>query len=114
MAINMNLTMNLLGPSQDSIPDTVVYRRVEILAKFLESFALMGFGIFGVVWSVHGMRLEMMFDGEKNLVGIAAVIVSNVLNLVKLKFFTSDDFIVLTVDTKEEIIRGYFLSCKNF
>jgi hypothetical protein len=83
MAINMNLTMNLLGPSQDSIPDAVVYRRVEILAKFLESIGLMFFGVVGVAWSVWEMKQEMMFDREENLIGIAAVMVSHVLNLVK-------------------------------
>jgi hypothetical protein len=83
MAINMNLTMNLLGPSQDSIPDAVVYRRVEILAKFLESIGLMFFGIVGVLWSVSEMKQEMMFDGEENFIGVGAVMVSNILNLVK-------------------------------
>lgn len=87
----INLTLSAFMMEKSRYSKASFYRRIEIFSKFVEGFCLMMFssGFFFYTFFVFEKKLTF----TSNWLAFLCVMISTIANILKLKFFTINDFV---------------------
>ena len=90
-SIGINLLLSKLWIEKSTYSEVTMLRRIEILSKYVESFLVTMFCFWFNVYTFYNFGKKLAFTSS--WLALLCIFISSVLNIVKIRYFTVNDFV---------------------